>query len=366
MAATTIARDHALATRVWAKRLAVEALHATEADKLVGESQQSIIVVKDELQKGSGDRITIGLRAQIEGEGQIGLTTLEGNEEELNFYTDDLYIENQRHAVAIKGIMSQQRVLFDLRAEAKSAMVDWWKKVIDIGLINQLAGNTAQTNLRWTANNTVTAPTAAQRLYANGATAATSLIDTSFKFDLTMLDNAVYLADTLDTPIRKAELGGGLEGYVALLHPAQVLDLRKNVSEGQWSDIQRAAMQGGDISKNPIFTGAIGYYNGVVMRMDARVPWGDSTQRGRIHHTDLGAATAGTTNVARGIFLGAQSGAIAFGRAGGMDKFRWVEVLKDYEDFYGVAASLVWGAKKMIFQSTDFSTITLESFSPGA
>src|SRR5690606_21950544 len=98
------------------------------------------------------------------------------------------------------------------------------------------------------------------------------------------------------------------------------------------------AMMGGEISKNAIFTGAAGYHNNTVIRVDARVPWGNSSQLNRIHHTDLGAAAAGVTNVARAIFMGAGAGAMAFGRAGSMEKFRWEESLRDYSEFYGVAA----------------------------
>lgn len=363
MAATVITREHALAVRLWAQSLDVQALHNTEADKLVGEGPASIVRLRDELTKGAGDRLTIGFRGQLTGDGQIGNATLEGNEEDLTLYADDVYIDNSRHAVGIKGVMSQQRTLFDLRKEGKSGLVDHWRRKFDIGLINQLAGNTAQTDRRWTANNAVRTPTT--RIYANGATSATSLIDTNFRFSLDMIDKAVYTAETMEVPIRKADLGGGMEGYCVLIHPAQLLDMRLDMSEGQWNDIQRAAMMGGEISKNPIFTGAAGYHNNTVIRVDPRVCWGNDTQLNRIHKTSLGAAAAGTTNVARGIFMGAGAGAIAFGRAGSMEKFRWEEILRDYSDFYGVAAGCVWGASKIQYNGTDYGVITLESYSPG-
>ena len=36
------------------------------------------------------------------------------------------------------------------------------------------------------------------------------------------------------------------------------------------------------------------------------------------------------------------------------------------EDVYGVAASCVWGIKKLQFNSIDYSVLTVESYSPGA
>lgn len=364
MGATTINREHALAARVWAQYLDVQTLHNTEADKLVGEGPSAVVRLRDELTKTAGDRITFGLRTQLTGDGQLGNATLEGNEEELSLYSDDLYIEHSRHAVGIKGTMSQQRVLFDLRMEAKSGLVDHWKRKFDIGLINQLAGNTAQTDRRWTANNAVRTPT--NRLYAGGATAASQLIDANFRFSLDLIDKCVYTAETLEIPIRKADLGGGMEGYVMLIHPAQLLDMRLDMSEGQWNDIQRAALMGGEISKNAIFTGAAGFHNGTVIRVDARVPWGNDTQLNRIHKTSLGAAAAGVTSVGRAIFMGAGAATMAFGRAGSMEKFRWEEMLRDYSDFYGVAAGVTWGASKTQYNGSDYGVIVAESYSPGA
>jgi hypothetical protein len=94
-----------------------------------------------------------------------------------------------------------------------------------------------------------------------------------YYFNLSMLDAAVVKARTM-APLRSARSKlNGLECYVAILHPYQVLDLRRNTSTGQWLDIQKAAMMGGQIANNPIFTGAVGLYNGVIMHEDARVPY---------------------------------------------------------------------------------------------
>lgn len=40
-----------------------------------------------------------------------------------------------------KGIISQQRVAFDLRADAKAGLTDWWSRTLDKALMAQLAGD---------------------------------------------------------------------------------------------------------------------------------------------------------------------------------------------------------------------------------
>ena len=190
-------------------------------------------------------------------------------------------------------------------------------------------------------------------------------VSNKWQFNLRMLDKAIIKARTLPTPIRPIKMNG-MECYVAFLHPYQVYDLRRNTAAGQWMDIQKAALSGGAITKNPLFTGAVGMYSGVIIHEDARVPYGPSTDINGSHNTHLG---SGAVGVARGIFVGAQAGCIAFGRAYGYTgsniKFKWTEVLNDYENQLGVSSALVYGMKKTQFNSKDFGTIVMSSYSPG-
>lgn len=78
------------------------------------------------------------------------------------------------------------------------------------------------------------------------------------------------------------------------------------------SDIQKAALGGGDIQDNPIFSGALGVYNGVVLHEWTRLP------------------TAATgTNAAscrRAVFCGAQAVSMAWGQ-GNSETPKYVEDL---------------------------------------
>jgi N4-gp56 family major capsid protein len=73
-------------------------------------------------------------------------------------------------------------------------------------------------------------------------------------------------------------------------------------------------------------------------------------------------STSSNANTRRAIFCGAQAGVVGFGRNNGMNNMTWQEELFDYGNQFGVAAGLIWGAKKNIFNSDDFATIVIDTY----
>ena len=134
------------------------------------------------------------------------------------------------------------------------------------------------------------------------------------------------------------------------LHDYQVTDLRITTSSGQWLDIQKAAMAGATSSKSPIFTGALGEYNGVVLHKANRVTTGVN-----------GASGAQITTVRRAVLCGAQAAVFAYGGDGGQE-MTWVEEEFDYENQLGVASAMISGLKKTVFNSADFGTVVVSTY----
>ena len=97
----------------------------------MGKSSNSLCQILDDTQKGPGDRIRCTLRMQLGGAGIQGDATLEGNEEGLVTYTDDLVIDQLRHAVRSKGRMTEQRIPFSVREEGRMGLEDWWSDRFD-------------------------------------------------------------------------------------------------------------------------------------------------------------------------------------------------------------------------------------------
>ena len=344
---------------LWSKELYRETKKKTVATKFIGPTSDSLIQILDDTQKHPGDKITYSLRMQLAGAGVLGFGVLQGQEEAMTFYTNSLLIDNLRHAVKLQGSVSQQRVPWNLMNEAKMALSDWYASRYDVAVLNHLGGNAAQSDGRYTGNNPPVAPDANHQVFAGGASSEASLTATN-TFTLSLIDQCVARAKTMTPAIRPVRLSGG-EYYLMLLHPYQVQALRKSTTAGDWKDIQMAAMQGGKVEDNPILTGALGMFNGVILHEDARVPYGDNTQNSL--HTDLGAPAAGTTNVARGLFCGAQSAVIAFGRNYNWPtKYKWVTQADDYEDQVGVAVGSVFGCVKSTFNGSDFATIVTSTW----
>lgn len=355
MANTNYGVNHPLAVKVWAKKLFEESLRQTWFAKFIGSGSESVIQRKDDLKKGPGDRITIGLRMLLSGAGIQGDDTLEGNEEALTTYSMNVLINQLRHAVRSNGLMSEQRVSFSVREEAMQGLADWWAQRIEESLANQLVGNTTVTDTRYTGNNATTAPSTNQWILANSETAEVSLsTSTVHQFSLSLLDTAVSRAKTQTPRIRPARVNGE-EYYVAFLHPYQVRQMRTNTNTGQWLDIEKAAFAArSSAADSPIFTGALGVYNGVIMHECPFLP------------VFAGSSGAGT-NVRRAVFAGAQAAVFATGAyTGSADQVRWREKYFDYENQLGVSSGMIFGAAKSVFNSLDFGTLTISSYSPSA
>lgn len=130
----------------------------------------------------------------------------------------------------------------------------------------------------------------------------------------------------------------------------QITNLRTNTGTGQWLDIQKAALAGGDASKNPIFTGALGVYNDVVLRRSPDLPNGIST------------AGATVSNTKRAVLLGAQAAMIGFGQKNSPGKLRWNEEMFDHRRRLEISAWSIWGLKKTVFNSIDFGTVVVSTY----
>jgi N4-gp56 family major capsid protein len=139
-------------------------------------------------------------------------------------------------------------------------------------------------------------------------------------------------------------------------HPLQIRSMKKNSNAQQWTDIQMSAIQGGQITGNAIFTGAVGMYNGVIIHSDASIPYGDGTESASRN-------ALGTANVARGVFMGAQALTMAMGRAqDNPNRVKWFEEIMDAGNVLRVTAGKMYGGQKNRFDSQDFATVTVSSY----
>ena len=305
MAEVTFNPESSQTIKMWDTTLAYETFAQTWFSKFIGKSDNSIIQIKNDFSRGAGDELKTFIRMLPKGRGVLGDNVLEGMEEGLSFFEFKFKIDQLRHAFAYKGRMSQQRVTFNIQNQCKNALRDWWSMRRDREVFIQLSGYTGGlveergelydgSDLAYSGRNKSVAPnpenhfiidTSARTGMTIGATPADSLDDAVAKetaletatgsvFDVNVLDNLIYKATTM-SPMMRAPMirDGEYRGenmFCIIIDPAQKRDLRKSVGDDKWRGIQRDALQGGKTSKNPIFTGAIGIYNNVVIHVSNR------------------------------------------------------------------------------------------------
>lgn len=221
---------------------------------------------------------------------------------------------------------------------------------------NQVCGYTPQSNTKFTGLNAVSGPTSGRRIFAGSASADEGLTS-SDTFTLDLIDKAKENAIVGDNMVRPIRIKGQKK-YVMFLHPYQVTALRTNSSSGQWLDIQKAAMAGIDANNSPIYTGALGEYNGVILKTSQDVTQGVNSS----------SASTAVTTVRRAVLLGAQAACCAYGGdgRGSSDKYRWNEELLDHKRKLEVSAWSIWGCKKTVFNSADFGTVVVSTYAAAA
>jgi len=150
MAYTEFQSGHPLSPVIWERELAAEAIQQTYVWSFMGKGANALLVNKTDFSTKAGDKLVMGLRPQLTGRGTTGDDTLHGNEEALVTYSDQFVINQLRHAVISKGRMSEQRVAFNMRNEAKEGLADWFATRFDTWFFNQIGGATYQTDTAYT------------------------------------------------------------------------------------------------------------------------------------------------------------------------------------------------------------------------
>jgi N4-gp56 family major capsid protein len=135
--------------------------------------------------------------------------------------------------------------------------------------------------------------------------------------------------------------------FVMLMSLYSEYDLRVSTGASGWLEIQKSAAQA-EGRDNPIFKGALGMLNNVILHSHKSV----------IRFSDYGAG--GNVAAARNLFLGRQAMVVAYGTPGGQ-RFMWQEEMTDYGNEPTFVAGLIVGMKKTRFNSRDFGVIAADT-----
>lgn len=358
MTTTTIPFGDAKAVKKWSSGLSVDVIKESYwENRFIGEGDNNIIQKKTELESAAGDTISFDLCVQMRNKPTYGDARLEGKEENLKFFTDQVIIDQVRHAASAGGAMTRKRVEYDMRMLAKGRLSDYFARLTDEMIFIYLSGARGINedfieDTSWTgfAGNSLNAPDTTHLLYGGAATSKATLTSAD-KMTRVVIEKAQNKAKMMqarnpDTANMVPVKNGAGDQYVMLMGEDQAYDLRVSDTTG-WVDFQKAAAAA-EGRNNPIFKGGLGLLGNTVLH----------SHRSSIRFSDYGAGA----NVAAGraLFLGRQAGVIAYGAKGGF-RFSWKEKDKDYENEPTVASGFIAGIKKTVFNGMDFGVLSVDT-----
>jgi N4-gp56 family major capsid protein len=350
MAVTEFSASDPQARKVWSDQTWADIIHKTEINRFMGTGEDAIIRRLTDLEKGRGDTIYYDLRLQLDDFGVVGSDRLQGNEDSLE-YTQDSIVLNQRRMGVANRRLSQQRTVHDLRRHTREALTDQWADYLDNLMYAQLAG-LAQDGTGLSAAYTAEGRTPV-------APDANHVYDPSTSMDLAAIDYVVEMAKET-TPLMRPAMIDGQPHFMLVMHPAATRGLKGFVGSNDWTTLSLGNLQtraGARGPTNPLFTGALGMYNNVVLHESTRIPWRTTEPQ------------------AQNVFLGAGAGTVAFGNAYSelgpespmqVDALAsWFERSDDYGEEWGFAVGAIYGIKKARFTisgtARDYGVIVIQT-----
>ncbi len=330
-----------------------------------GETASTPVQMLSQLESDAGEQITFDLSMQMAMQPVEGDDTLEGSEDDLKFFSDNVYIDQMRGGVNTGGKMTRKRTVHNLRKVARRRQSEWWARLFDELFFMYLSGPTpgATTGFQnpgfifpntYTgfANNALQAPDSDHIMYGDGTSKAT--LTTAGKMTRNLVERAATKAATMgggteQLPQLQPIMVDGEEHFCLVMHNYAAYDLRVESGAGGWLEIQKALWQGDGMSKNPIAKGGLGMLANVVLHQHKNV----------LRFTDYG--SGGNIAACRNLFMGEQAGVCAFGSPGTNLRFDWHEETRDNGNQVVISSGSIFGIKKTRFNSKDYGMLALDT-----
>lgn len=306
-----------LVPKVWAKKVWHEGVKDSYFDKFTATDGSNVVHKNKDLENVKGDSVVFGLMMNLTGSGVEGnRQKLAGAEDTLNIYDFTVNTKLVRNAVS-RYEADDQRTQYDMLKEIKIALKQWLSDWLDDRLISRLSYN----------------PSNGEVLYAS-AGGTQSSITANDKLTTTIISRAKRKAMMHAPKVQPIKVDG-MDKYIMLVHPWAARDLK---DDPKWLAAQQNANVRG--SKNPIFTGALGEYDGVILYEYERVQTGN-----------IGASSA---NVCQNLLLGKQAACFAVSRPA-----KHIEQTDDYGNIAGNGIAFYGAVEKTNFNGKDYGVINV-------
>ena len=352
----------ALRVKQWDDNYFVEYIRGNRLARYMGTDENSIVQVKEKLNKSPGDTIYFELVNRLQGAGKKNNQTLQGFEEDLSQRSWPLVVNLYRHAAVVPEY-EEQVTAINLREAAKSVLQSWSMEQTRDRFISALGqkdailagagqgpngiGSTSAFQVtNATALNTWTTENRDRTLYgalvANGvsnvfATALATVDSTNDKLSSSMVSVAKRLAKNASPKIRPIRVNGDEEWYVMFAPSTCFRDLKLDTNIIQ--SRQYALDRGTD---NPLFTDGDIVWDGVIVREIPEL----------VQNTWIAQGTA-SIDVGECYLCGAQAIGYALAQ-------RWNTRTQelDYQTKHGVAIQQIYDVGKIQFGTGATDTTT--------
>jgi hypothetical protein len=354
--------------QVWTTKFLTEYIRESALMPYMGTGPNNIIQLRRELQTTAGAVINVPLISRLKGSGVVGAEVLEGNEEDLGTYNDQIRVNWLRNGVTVPKSTSYATDI-DLLDAARPMLKAWSaEKLRDavitalnsiiipgaadtVGLVADTAvayGSATASQLNtYLVNNIDRVLMGVLKSNTSSNVWATSLANvdsTNDKMSTTVLSLAKRMAKNADPHIRPYRTEDGREFFVALLNSLQMRDLKADPVMQQAN--RDARVRG--VDTNPIFQDGDLMWDGVLAHEVPEMP------------VIAGAGAAGV-DVALAQLCGQQAVAVAYGQ----DPRLIPDPDRDYNFRPSVGIEELRGQKKTSFAGKQYGVVTIVTTATG-
>ena len=318
----------------WSAKTWYEAESKLVVTDWMGQGEDSIIQVMDDLETNAGDNITFPLVMDMDGAGVSDDNVLIGNEEALVTYSEGVTVLQYRHGVRLPGAMESQKVKADYYKIAKRVLARRLATQMDELIIRMLCGDT-------TASFGSAGEACTNILFGGAVTTTVSAASTTTAWlgdlEIVRLREQAALADP---QIKATQTVSGVDQFGLLLHDSQwakILASDTTIASAYEDAVPRSAT-------GPIFTAALMRWKGVNFYVSKFV-------------------YAPASGARRALLLGAQSGVFAAAKRPFWKEDK-VSTHADFGNTPAIATGRIAGFQKVIFNSKDFGVIAMDTYAP--
>jgi hypothetical protein len=230
---------------------------------IAGKGPEVGVLISDELSSKAGGRVQHEMFYKLTGRGRVGVNErLKGNLEGMKRSTWEHYVDLFRHGVEAETRMTKQQVQWDAAVQATDRLATWWYERDDQSITLQGCAYSVVTDPAYARNSipsdVVRNPIRAihaDYIFRPNAKADASALGPGDEIGPDLCNQAEQFLKVLRPPIAPMKLPDGSYGYLWNVSAGDKAAMLK--TDSGFYNALIAAIQGGKLAGNPLFTGRL-------------------------------------------------------------------------------------------------------------